>query len=170
MLISVIKMPRFELFWNNETWYEPIASTLPLKRYKILREFLHVVDNAEKDKPDSKGDKCFKVKPLLEAVRTNCNKIEPEVNHSIDEQIIPAKTKKSGGVRQCNPKKPHKWRFKNRNQGFRLFFDNWFPTLDLIVQLKSIRILSTATFCTNRLKVCPIASNKELKKKERSRI
>ena len=113
MLMSVIKMPRYEMLWNNETRYEPIASTLLLKRYKKLHEFLHVVDNTEKDKPENKGDKCFKVKPLLEAVRTNCNKIEPEVNHSIDEQIIPAKTKKSGGVRQYNPKKPHKWGFKN---------------------------------------------------------
>ena len=72
-----------------------------------------MVDNTEKDRPENKGDKCFKVKPLLEAVRTNCNKIEPEVNHSIDEQIIPAKTKKSRGVRQYNPKKTHKWGFRN---------------------------------------------------------
>ena len=106
MLMPVIRMPRYEMFWNNETRYEPIASTLPLKRYKKLREFLHVVDNTEKGKPENKGDKCFKVKPLLEAVRTNCNKIEPEVNHSIDEQIILAKTKKSGRVRQYNPKIP----------------------------------------------------------------
>ena len=111
--MSVIKMPRYEMLWNNETRYEPIASTLLLKRYKKLREFLHVVDNTEKDKPENKGDKCFKVKPLLEAVRTNCNKIEPEVNHSIDEQIIPTKTKKSRGVRQYNPKKTHKWGFRN---------------------------------------------------------
>ena len=47
------------MFWNNETWYEPIASTYPLKRYKKLCEFLHVVDNTEKDKPEKKGDKCF---------------------------------------------------------------------------------------------------------------
>ena len=46
-------------------------------------------------------------------MRANCNKIKSEANHSIDEQIIPAKTKKSGGVRQYNPKKPHKWGFKN---------------------------------------------------------
>ena len=145
---------------------------------------------------------------MLEAVRTNCNKIEPEVNHSVDEQIIPANTKKSDGVRQYNPKKPHKWGFKNlvragqsgiiydfllyggknstggnscsadaivlklsegisQNQGFRLFFDKWFSTLDLIVQLKSIGILSTATFRTNFLKGCPIASGKELKKEGR---
>ena len=36
-----------------------------------------------------------------------------------------------------------------------------------MVQLKSIGILSTATFRTNRLKGCPIASDKELKKEGR---
>ena len=112
-------------------------------------------------------------------MRANCNKIKSEANHSIDEQIIPAKTKKSDGVRQHNPKKPHKWGFKNlvragiiydfflrrgknstggnsfsagaivlklsdripRNQGFRIFFDNWFSTLDLMVQLKAMGTL-----------------------------
>ena len=55
MLIFVIKMPQYEMFWNNETRYEPIALTLPLKRYKNLHEFLNVVDNTEKDKPENKG-------------------------------------------------------------------------------------------------------------------
>ena len=37
--------------------------------------------------------------------------IEPERVHSIDEQIIPKKTKRSR-LRQYNPKKPKKWGFK----------------------------------------------------------
>lgn len=63
------------MYWSQETRYEPIASTMTIKRYKKLREFLHVVDNSEKEKEENKGDKCFKIKPLLEAVRKNCNKI-----------------------------------------------------------------------------------------------
>ena len=50
---------------------------------------------------------------MLDLVRNNCIKTEPEQHHSIDEQIIPAKTKRSGGVKQYNPKKIHKWGFKN---------------------------------------------------------
>ena len=46
-----------------------------------------MVDNTEKDKPVNKGDKCFKVNPLLEAVRVNCNKTVPKDNHSIDEKM-----------------------------------------------------------------------------------
>ena len=33
---------------------------------------------------------------------------KPEQCHFIGEQIIFAKTKKSGGVKQCNPQKIHK--------------------------------------------------------------
>ena len=46
-------------------------------------------------------------------MRANCNKIEPEANHSLDEQVIPAKSKTSGGSCYNNLKKPHKGGFKN---------------------------------------------------------
>ena len=98
MLMSIVKMPRFEMYWSEATRYEPVKSTLILKRYKKLLEFLHVVDNQEKNKPENKKDKCFKVKPLLDAISVNCQKREQEVNNPTDEQIIPAKTKKIGGV------------------------------------------------------------------------
>ena len=39
-------------------------------------------------------------------------KIEPEEHNSVDEHIIPSKTKYSS-IRQYNPKKPKKWGFKN---------------------------------------------------------
>ena len=108
MLMSIVKLPQYEMYWSAETRYEPIASTLSLKRYKKLRQYLHVVDNNGREKEENKGDKCLKIKPLLQAVRKYCMKIEPEISHSIDEQIIPAKTKRSGSVRQYNLKKPHK--------------------------------------------------------------
>ena len=41
------------------------------------------------------------------------HQIEPEQHHSIAEQIVPAKTKRSGRVKQYNSKKIHKWGFKN---------------------------------------------------------
>ena len=63
LLMSIVKMPRYEMYWSEATRYEPVASTLTLKRYKKLREFLHIVDNAEKEKPENKEDKCFRVKP-----------------------------------------------------------------------------------------------------------
>ena len=48
MLLPVSKMPRYEMYWNSKTQYETIASTLPLKQYKKVCEFLHTAENIEK--------------------------------------------------------------------------------------------------------------------------
>ena len=82
------------------------------KGIKKIRQFLHVNDNTRKDESGNKDNRLYKVQPVIEGVRQNCLKIEQEICHSIDEQIIPAKTKYSG-IRQYNPKKPAKWGFKN---------------------------------------------------------
>ena len=55
----------------------------------------------------------LKCKIYLEAVRANCQKVDQEVKNSTDEQIIQAKTKKSGGGQQYKSKKLHKRGFKN---------------------------------------------------------
>ena len=65
--------------------------TTSLKRFEKLRRFLHFVDNMTHD-PAAK-DKLFKISPILQKVREQCLKIPPEEYHSVDEQIIPAKTK-----------------------------------------------------------------------------
>ena len=84
-----------------------------LKPYETLRKFLLVNDNDSRNNTKNLNDKLFKMRPLLDLVRNNCIKIEPERIHSIDEQIIPAKTKCSGGAKLYNMKKIHKWSFKN---------------------------------------------------------
>ena len=108
MVIS--KLPSF--FWGNETRYAPIANIVSLNRYKQLREYLHVSDNSKMDESENKNKKLYKIQPLLYHVSKNCRDIETEIEHSIDEQIIPAKTRRSG-IRQYNPRKPVKWGFKN---------------------------------------------------------
>ena len=86
MLMSIVSLPAYYMYWAVDTKYSAIADIMSINRYKI--------------------------EPVLNMVRENCTKIEPEVNQSIDEQIIPAKTSHSG-IRQYNPKKPKKWGFKN---------------------------------------------------------
>jgi hypothetical protein len=61
---------------------------------------------------EENAPKLAKVQPIFDIVREQCLKVSPEESHSIDEQIIPAKTKFSG-IRQYNPKKPTKFGFKN---------------------------------------------------------
>ena len=90
-----------------------------INRYKKLRQYLHFSDNSKIDDAENKKIKLYKIQPVIDHMRNDCRTIKPEIENSIDEQIIPAKTKYSG-IKQYNPKKPLKW-------GFKILFvqDNW---------------------------------------------
>ena len=207
MMMGIVKMPRYQCYWDAETRYAPIADVMSRKRYEKIRRYLHANDNSHQTAEENKGNRLYKVQPILCALRENCLKIEQEENQSVDEQIIPAKTKYSG-IRQYNPMKPHKWVFKNFVRAgqsgmiydfflytgaqsadgrkctakdivmklckhvkpfcnHKIFFDNWFCTIDLCIELKSRGILSCATIRQNRLAGCPLKSEAELKKEVR---
>ena len=112
MYMSIINFPNFRMYWANERKYPIVADIMSRNRYQKLRVFLHVSDNLEKEKPENVNNTIFKIQPVLDHVKNNCILIEPEREHSVDEQIIPAKTKYNG-IRQYNPKKPKKIGFKN---------------------------------------------------------
>ena len=207
MKMGIVKMPNILCYWAEATRYPPVADVMSLKRYKKLRQFLHANDNCLKDTNENRGNKLYKVEPVLDALRKNCQRIEQEECMSIDEQIVPAKTKFSG-IRQYNPKKPHKWGFKNfvragksgliydfffytgagsagkekctakdvvlklcsnieKGCNYKVFYDNWFATLDLGLELKELGIQTVATMRPNRLSGCNLKSEKELKKEGR---
>lgn len=107
--MGLIQLPSYKLYWSQKMRYPTIADQMPLKRYEKLRSNLHFVDNSVLEQNASK---LSKIQPVIDIVREQCLKVIPEERHSIDEQIIPAKTKYSG-IRQYNPKKPVKWGFKN---------------------------------------------------------
>ena len=96
ILMGVIKLPDYDMYWAVDTRYPKIADIMPNNRYKLLRRYIHVIDNTKKDEEANKNDKICKIRSVIEAVRDNCQKIELEPIHSIDEQIIPAKTKHIG--------------------------------------------------------------------------
>lgn len=210
MNMGIVKLPQYRCYWSRQLRYPPIADILPRNRFQQLVEHLHFVNNFYVDK----SDKLAKIRPLIIAVRNQCIKVEPEAHHSVDEQIIPSKTKFSS-IRQYNPKKPKKWGFKNlvragasgfmydfyiyegkqskesdeetnyqhlaksaqvvaklcqmlpKFKNHKVFFDNWFNTLDLLLYLKAQGILAVGTVRANRLAGCPLTSNKDLAKEER---
>jgi len=205
MFMSVIDFPTYRMYWANETRYQPIADVMSRNRYQQLREYLHVSDNLQRETSNNAENKLYKIQPVLDHVRNNCIMIEPEREHSIDEQIIPAKTKYSG-IRQYNPKKPVKWGFKNfvragssgimydfflytgkvKNnkvtgpyvvirlletlptmKNFKVFYDNWFSSIPLCLALKNSGYLATGTLRADRMKGCPLPTEKDLKKEGR---
>ena len=112
MYMSFVRLSSYQMFWADETRFPLVADIMPINRYKKLRQFLHVSDSTLADIDENKGNRLYKIQPVLDHVRENCLKIQPEVENSIDEQIIPAKTK-YGGIQQYNPRKPVTWGFKN---------------------------------------------------------
>ena len=69
------------------------------------------MDNTTKENPENKTEKLFKIRPILEGIRANCIKLEPEEGQLLDEQLISGKMK-SSGIRQYNPQRAQKWGYK----------------------------------------------------------
>lgn len=111
MLMGVVKFPSYRMYWSMETIVPMIADCMSRNTFEKVMKHLHFNDN-DKMLPvnDPNRDRIFKVRPFLAALRNNCLKLEPEEKHSVDEMIIPTKTR--WGIRQYNPKKPNKWGVK----------------------------------------------------------
>ena len=107
--MGIVKLPSYTSYWAKNLRYHQIADVMPLKCFTKIKRFMHFLDN---DMSKGQADKLFKINPIIDAVRDECRKIEPEEFQAVDEQIIPSKTKYSK-IRQYNPKKPKKWGFKN---------------------------------------------------------
>ena len=65
MKMSIVKMPNYEMYWENYTRYEQVASVMPSKRYKKNRT-VHVNDNTRKDVSGNKDNRLYKVQPVIE--------------------------------------------------------------------------------------------------------
>ena len=91
MLMSIVSLPAYYTYWAVDTKYSPIADIVSINCYKKMRQYIHCNDNLKRNSQENHENKLYKIEPVLNMVRENCTKTEPEVNQSIDEQIIPAR-------------------------------------------------------------------------------
>ena len=77
--MGIVSLPSYKCYWSQQLRYSPVA--------------------------DVTNDKLAKIRPIVDIVHNQCIEVEPEKYHSVDEQIIPSKTKFSS-ILQYNPKKP----------------------------------------------------------------
>ena len=111
LVMGIVKLPTYRLYWSSSYRIAPVADTMGLNRFETIKRYFHVTNNAlqlPRDNPDS--DPLFKIRPLLEHVRNNCHRIEPEVRQCVDESMI--KYKGRSHFRRYVPKKPIRWSFK----------------------------------------------------------
>lgn len=111
IMSGIIRMPSYKMYWARETRYPPIADLMSRNRFETLKSNFHINDNTQcKARDHPEYDKLFKVRPLIDKLRENFLKTEPEEHHSVDEIMIPFKGHSS--LKQYVKNKPHKWGIK----------------------------------------------------------
>jgi len=102
--MSIIKMPRIRMYWQSKTRIPWIADKMARDRFFRLRHSLKVINDNTLLEDNKKSDRLWKVRPLLEAVRTRCSELPRPSKVSIDESMIPFRGRI--GIRQHVPGKP----------------------------------------------------------------
>ena len=104
------QMPGTRCYWERATAYPLISHVMPRNRFRLLLTVIHCVDNMSATE-ETKKDKIWKVRPVVDCVRKNCLKIIPEEHNAIDEMMVAFKGTTSQ-IRQYVKGKPHPWGFK----------------------------------------------------------
>ena len=111
VMMSIITLPQIRMYWGKATRIPAVADIMPINRFEKIKQFFHCNDNSKNlPNTDKDFDKLFKVRPVLDSLREKCRQLPEEENHSIDEQIIPTKSRTS--LKQYLPNKPNKWGIK----------------------------------------------------------
>ena len=83
---------------------------MPHKHFEQLKRSLQVIENTTYEA--TADNKLFKIRAMIEGIRNNYVKIEPEEYQSVDEQIIPSKSRQTK-TQQYSPKRLEKRCFNN---------------------------------------------------------
>ncbi|KAK2723626.1 hypothetical protein QYM36_002087 [Artemia franciscana] len=106
--MGIIGLSSYKLYWEKELNYTLISGKMSRDRFTLIQRYLHFNENSKcKPKTDPGHDHLLKVRPIVDMLRENLMRTEPEERHSIDEQIIPFKGRSV--MRLYLPSKPHKW-------------------------------------------------------------
>ena len=107
--MSLYGMANVRRYWNSNTRIPQTADVLTRDEFESVKNCLHFADN-DLYGPNSKRD--FKFASIVENFNSVANNIPIfDGFFSVDEQMIPTKTKKTS-LRQYIPSKPKKWGFK----------------------------------------------------------
>ena len=110
LLMSVLKFPWMRMYWSQPTRIAAVADAFTRDRFHFIRGHLKVVNDGDVT-DEQKKDRLWKVRPLIECVRSGCLQQERPPQVSIDEQMIPFTGKAM--LKQYVPGKPHPEGLKN---------------------------------------------------------
>ena len=101
LMMSLFNLSSSRRFWSVGSRIAIIADCISRQEFEKVKQNLHFVDNSSYVDNPEPG---YKFKPLIQHFSKVCQKLPKTEKMSIDEQILPTKTKKSK-FRQYNPKK-----------------------------------------------------------------
>ena len=111
VMMSIIKLPQIRMYWSSETRVPSVADVMSINRFEKIKQYFHCNDNTKHVPVTHEDhDKLFKVRPVINSLVEKCRQVPQEEYHSVDEQIIPTKSRTS--LKQYLPNKPNKWGIK----------------------------------------------------------
>ncbi|XP_049809536.1 piggyBac transposable element-derived protein 4-like [Schistocerca nitens] len=111
LVMSIVHVPNTRDYWGEVTGTHLIKTTMTVNQYEQIRKFLHFNDNSAMIPRGEKGhDRLFKIRPIIELMRSRFQTIPVEECVSVDEQIC--STKARSCLKQYMPNKPHKYGYK----------------------------------------------------------
>ena len=111
MFMSVIKLPRFRMYWANVTRISQVADVMPRNRWECLKASLHFNDNTKMpSRDDPNRDRLFKIRSIVNYFLLKFQSLPQDRMLYVDEQIVPFKGK--SGLKQYLTKKKHKWGYE----------------------------------------------------------
>ncbi|KAJ8890862.1 hypothetical protein PR048_010371 [Dryococelus australis] len=120
LYVGIIKLPRYVDYWSEQFRVEKVAGIVSLKKYQALRKYLHFNDNAM-----ANDYLYYKIQPILDIVKKNCNAIPNEKQQLIYEMMVPFKGSRAGS-RKLYIKSKHKiggFKFFFRARAFGIVYD-----------------------------------------------
>lgn len=82
--MSIHVLPKTRLYWNLQTTVEMVASTMSLNRWENIKRHLHFADN---NNQVPRGDKLFKVRPILNFLNDSFRCMPMDEMLCVDEQL-----------------------------------------------------------------------------------
>jgi hypothetical protein len=111
LIDGVLAFPQYRMHWQPESRTALVADHMSRNRFDQIKQCLHFNNNLLMPGRNSPSfNKLYKVQPIVDAVRDACNQLVLDEELSVDEQMIP--TKSRSPVRQYMPNKPNKWGVK----------------------------------------------------------
>jgi hypothetical protein len=107
IFMSIYGLPRTEIYWGTETRISQVADVMSRNKWQDIKTNIHLNDNSNSGQTT---DKLFKLRPFLDSLLNNLQKIPIDEKVCVDEQIIPFKSKHSLKLYVKN--KPEDWGYK----------------------------------------------------------